>query len=79
MADQQDAKLQFVTPVTALSIVPMGVTTHCVVSSHCLRISIASSTLLRIPWIEDTAFQEFSINLITELKVLQAEILLNNT
>jgi len=80
MTDRQDAKLQFVTQVTALiSIVPMGVTTPCVVSSHCLRISIALSTLLRIPWIEDTAVQEFSINFITELKALWAEILQNNT
>jgi len=51
----------------------------CVVSLHCLRISITSSTLLRIPWIEDTAFQEFSINFITELKALWAETLRNNT
>jgi len=34
--------------------------------------------LLGIPWIEENALQEFSINFITELKAIQAEILLNN-
>jgi len=38
-----------------------------------------SATLLGTPWIEDTAFQEFSINLITELKAPWEEILLNST
>ena len=37
-----------------------------------------TSTLLGVPWIDDTEFQEFAISFITELKALRADILLNH-
>ena len=37
-----------------------------------------TSTLLGVPWIDDTEFQEFAISFITELKALRADILLNS-